>query len=347
MDLYSLIRPLLFRVEAERAHGLAIAALKCRLPFPPPALPRRLHIRVAGLDFPSPLGMAAGFDKNAEVADALLGLGFGFVETGTVTPLPQPGNPHPRLFRLVEDHAVINRLGFNSRGQETALRHLRARVGKPGIVGVNIGANKDSPDRIADYARGAEALAPFASYLTANISSPNTPGLRALQERAPLEDLLSRVLAARGGHRVPVFLKVAPDLAPADVENIAAVAMALKIDAIIIGNTTIGRPPQLRSALAGEAGGLSGAPLKPLAMEMLGRFYRATGGTVPLVGAGGIGSAEDAYRRIRAGASLVQLYSALVYEGPGLARRINTGLAALLERDGFNTVADAVGVDAR
>lgn len=345
MDVYRLIRPLLFMMDAEQAHGVAIAALKLRQHIHAPEQPAALHTRVAGLDFPSPVGMAAGFDKNAEVADALLGLGFGFVESGTITPLPQPGNPRPRMFRLVEDRGVINRLGFNSGGQAAAAGRLKARAGRPGIVGVNIGANKDSADRIADYAQGAETMAPFASYLAVNISSPNTPGLRALQSRSSLEDLLAGVMAARGAYRPPVFLKVAPDLEAADIEDIADVTAAQGVDGIIVSNTTITRPSTLRSRLAGESGGLSGDPLKALAQDALGRFYRATGGRMPLIGAGGIASAEDAYARIRAGASLVQFYSAMVYEGPGLAQRINHGLAKLLARDGFANVAEAVGVD--
>lgn len=342
---YRLIRPLVFRFDAERAHGLTIAALKM---LPETGLREtspRLRTSVAGLDFPSPVGLAAGFDKNAEVPDAMLRQGFGFVEVGTLTPRPQQGNPTPRLFRLAEDRAVINRMGFNNGGQAAAAQRLTRRLGRPGIVGVNIGANKDSDDRIADYTQGARAMAGLASYLTVNISSPNTPGLRALQSREALDELLDGVMTSRGAGGPPVFLKVAPDLEPADVDDIAGVAMARKIDALIVSNTTIDRPRELRSPLAGESGGLSGAPLKGRALEMLRQFRRATGGALPLIGVGGIGSAEDAYERIRAGASLVQLYTALVYEGPGLVRRINQGLARLLERDGFATLADAVGTE--
>jgi dihydroorotate dehydrogenase len=341
MALYPLLRPLLFRLDAEQAHGLAIAALR-RDPRGAGPIDPLLASRVAGIDFPGPVGLAAGFDKNAEVPDAMLARGFGFVEVGTITPLPQPGNPRPRMFRLVEDRAVINRLGFNNRGQPTAHARLAARRGRGGIVGVNIGANKDAADRIADYASGVRAMADVADYLTINISSPNTPGLRALQSRAALDELLAGAMAARGAGGPPIFLKVAPDLEPADIDDIAAVSIARGIDALIVANTTITRPP-LRSRHAGEAGGLSGAPLQDLALQRIRDFRSATGGTLPLIAAGGIASAEDAYVRIRAGASLVQLYSALVYEGPGLAKRINAGLATLLRRDGHASIAQAVG----
>jgi dihydroorotate dehydrogenase len=341
MTFYPLLRPWLFRFDAERAHGLAIAALR-RDPRGTAPIAPQLASRVAGIDFPGPVGLAAGFDKNAEVPDAMLRRGFGFVEVGTLTPLPQAGNPRPRMFRLVEDRAVINRLGFNNQGQPAAHARLAARRGRGGIVGVNIGANKDAADRIADYAAGVAAMADVASYLTVNISSPNTPGLRALQSRGALDELLAGVMAARKPGGPPVFLKVAPDLEPDDIDDIAAVSIARGIDALIVANTTITRPP-LRSADAGETGGLSGAPLRDLAARRLRDFRSATGGTLPLIAAGGIASAEDAYARIRAGASLVQLYSALVYEGPGLARRINSGLDALLRRDGHASIAEAVG----
>jgi dihydroorotate dehydrogenase len=340
--VYSLVRPALFRLDAERAHGLALAALKL--------MPRRrragpagpLAIAVAGLEFPNPLGMAAGFDKDGEVPDALLGLGFGFAEIGSITPLPQAGNPQPRLFRLAEDRAVINRMGFNNRGAAEAVERLRARNGRPGIVGINIGANKDSPDRIADYALMTRLTAPFASYLAVNISSPNTPGLRALQDESALTGLLDAVLDARGTPGPPVFLKVAPDLQPADIDAIARIALDKGLAALIVSNTTISRP-LLRSRHAGEAGGLSGAPLRDLAQQRLADFRRATGGALPLVGVGGIASAQDAWARIRAGASLVQLYSAMVYEGPRIAPRIVRGLEALMRRDGFGSIAEAIG----
>jgi len=338
---YGLVRPLVFALDAERAHELTVAALKAvpagKSVEPDPVL----ATEVAGLRFPNPVGLAAGFDKNAEVFAAMLGLGFGFVEVGTLTPKPQPGNPRPRLFRLAEDRAVINRFGFNNEGLGAAGARLAKRG--PGIVGVNVGANKDSADRIADYVRGVRAMAPLADYLTVNISSPNTPGLRALQDKVALDDLLAGVMAARG--TTPVFLKIAPDLERSEIEDVAEVAIGRKVDALIVSNTTVSRPP-LRSEHAGETGGLSGAPLKALALRALRAFRRATGGALPLIGVGGIASGADAYERIRAGASLVQLYSALVYEGPGLARQISNELRQLLRRDSFAHAADAVGVEA-
>lgn len=339
---YALIRPALFLVDAERAHGFALTALKIFDSGKPRAADGPLATTVAGIAFPNPLGMAAGFDKDGEVPDALLGLGFGFAEVGSITPLPQGGNPKPRLFRLKEDRAVINRMGFNNRGGREAHQRLAARAGRPGVVGINIGANKDSTDRIADYAAMTRLMAPLATYLAVNISSPNTPGLRALQDESALTELLDAVLEARGAEGPPVFLKVAPDLEPADIDAIARIAIDKSLGALIVSNTTISRPP-LRSAHAGETGGLSGAPLRDLAQQRLRDFRKATGGTIPLVGVGGIASAEDAWARIRAGASLVQLYSAMVYEGPGIARRIVSGLDALMRRDGFATVAEAVG----
>ena len=336
--LYPLLRPLVFALEAEKAHRLTVAALKLLTEGPAEPDPV-LGVRVAGLDFPNPVGLAAGFDKDAEVFGQILRLGFGFTEVGTLTPRPQAGNKRPRLFRLAEDEAVINRMGFNNKGQEAARARLERRK-RGGIVGINIGANKDSVDRIADYADGARAMAPLADYITVNISSPNTPGLRALQDKGALDELLAAVMEARGD--TPIFLKVAPDLEPADIDDIAAVAMERKLDALIVANTTISRPP-LKSRFREEAGGLSGAPLKALALQRLRDFRSATGGALPLVAAGGIASGEDAFARIRAGASLVQLYSALVYAGPGLARTIAKDLRVLLRREGFRTVAEAVG----
>ncbi len=341
--LYTLAHPLLFRLHAERAHQLSIAALKMA-PLPAVGFAHAsLRQKLAGLSFANPVGLAPGYDKDAEVPVEILRLGFGFTEVGTLTPLPQKGNQRPRLFRLVEDRAVINRMGFNNQGQAEAIRRLQNLPPNAllGPLGINVGANKDSDDRITDYATGVRVMEPYADYLTINISSPNTPGLRALQDKAALDDLLARAVAARAGD-TPVFLKVAPDLEPADIDDIVEVSMARGIAALIVSNTTISRPP-LKSRYAGEAGGLSGAPLRDLAQQRLIDFRKASGGAIPLVGVGGISSAQDAYARIRAGASLVQIYSALVYEGPGLARRINKGLAALLKRDGFASVADAVG----
>lgn len=342
---YKFVRPLLFGLDAESAHGLSLAALRV-LPISggSPEAPM-LRTTIAELDFPSPVGLAPGYDKNAEVFAQAYGLGFGFVEIGTVTPRPQAGNPRPRLFRLVEDRAVINRMGFNNEGMGAAAARIAAvaRVQRRGPLGINIGANKDSEDRIADYVVAMQRMAPLADYITVNISSPNTPGLRALQDKAALDDLLQRVreVAPAGP---PLFLKVAPDLEAADIDDITEVAINRAVDALIISNTTVSRPP-LRSKYAAETGGLSGAPLKELAQQRLVDFRKAIGGKVPLIGVGGIASAEDAYARIRAGASLVQIYSALVYEGPFLARRINAGLADLLKRDGFTNIAQAVGID--
>lgn len=339
--LFDLARPALFAIDPERAHRLTVRALALAGRRGPPAA-GALAIDVAGLGFPNPLGMAAGFDKDAEVPDQLLGLGFGFAEVGSITPRPQAGNPRPRLFRLVEDRAVINRMGFNNGGAEVARDRLVRRAGRPGIVGINVGANKDSEDRIADYVAMTRVMAPLASYLAVNISSPNTPGLRALQDEGALTGLLDAVIEARGTTGPPVFLKVAPDLESADIDAIARIALDRKLGALIVSNTTITRPALL-SANARETGGLSGAPLRDLAQQRLRDFRKATGGAIPLVGVGGIASAEDAWARIRAGASLVQLYSAMVYGGPGLPRRILRGLEALMRRDGFASIAEAVG----
>jgi dihydroorotate dehydrogenase len=345
MRIYPYLRPLIFRLDAERAHRASIAALKLVPKRRPPAFPASLTTSVAGLGFPSPVGLAAGFDKDADVAGAMLGLGFGFVEVGTLTPLAQPGNPKPRLFRLAEDRAVINRLGFNNRGQADALERLARRDRARGVVGVNIGANKESPDRIADYVAGVRALSPVADYLTVNISSPNTPGLRQLQDEGALRALLGAIGEARTVGGPPVFLKVAPDLGEGEPDQIVRVAMQHGIDAIIVANTTISRPG-LRSRHASESGGLSGEPLKALALGALRIFRAASGGAMPLIGVGGIATADDAWARIRAGASLVQLYTAMVYQGPGLARRIADGLAAKLAEEGMASIADAVGIDA-
>lgn len=341
--LFELARPALFALDPERAHRLTVRALASS-PLRTPPAPGRLEIEVAGIRFPNPLGMAAGFDKDAEVPDELLGLGFGFAEVGSITPLSQAGNPKPRLFRLVEDRAVINRMGFNNGGAEVARRRLEARRHRPGIIGINIGANKDSLDRIEDYATMTRIMAPLATYLAVNISSPNTPGLRALQDESALTGLLDAVLEVRSERGPPVFLKVAPDLEAADIDAIARIALDRKLGALIVSNTTISRP-DLRSHHRSETGGLSGAPLRPLAQQRIGDFRKATGGQIPLVGVGGIASAEDAWARIRAGASLVQLYSAMVFEGPGLPRRILAGLERLMIRDGFSSIAEAVGTE--
>lgn len=350
-SFYPIIRPLLFMLDAEKAHNLSIRALKNGL------LPRVdndidpiLSTELFGLRFPNPVGLAAGYDKNAEVLSGLAGLGFGFLETGSVTPRPQPGNPRPRIFRLRADNAVINRLGFNNKGLDVAARNLAARP-KHIIVGANLGANKDSADRIADYVEGMERLAPVADYVTVNISSPNTPGLRALQGKAELQDLLGRIgekrrdIMAEGVAYFPILLKIAPDLTDADKSDIASTVLEMDIDGLIISNTTITRPENLRDPQKSEVGGLSGQPLKLISLNVLKEMYRATQGRKPIVGVGGIQSAEDAYARIRAGASLLQLYTAMVYKGPYVAVEIAKGLAKLLRKDGFLSLQDAIGVD--
>ena len=335
--------PLLFRFDAERAHRFTIRMLGAwgdmGAPFAANGGPSRLATRVAGIDFANPVGLAAGVDKDARAVDGFFGLGFGSVEVGTLTPLPQPGNPRPRLFRLPEDRAVVNRMGFNNGGLDAALARLRSAK-RRGTLGINVGANKDAGDRIADYVHGVATAAPVAAYVTINISSPNTPGLRDLQHGTALRDLLAACIAVRAG--TPLFLKVAPDLDPAAIDDIARAAIEAGIDALIVGNTTVSRP-SLRSAAGVEAGGLSGAPLAALARARLADFRTATGGTIPLVAVGGIDSGAEAYARIRTGASLVQLYTALVYEGPGLAERMCRDLDALLARDGFGSLAEAVG----
>lgn len=346
-DLYRLFRPLLQALPPETAHRLTLTALAAglvgRQATTDPAI---LSQRLWGLDFANPIGLAAGFDKDARVCNALLGLGFGFVEVGTVTPRPQPGNPKPRVFRLGEDSALINRLGFNNAGLDRLVERLgRRRAG--GIVGVNVGRNRDSADAVADYEIGVRRAASLADYLVVNVSSPNTPGLRDLQARALLEELLRAVLRAReeAGVRPPLLVKIAPDLSKTEREDIAAVALATGVDGIIVSNTTIARPSELRGRHTAEAGGLSGRPLFAASTAVLADMYRLTGGGLPLIGVGGVSGAAEAYAKIRAGASLVQLYTALVFEGPGLLREIKSGLAELLRRDGFAAISDAVGAD--
>ena len=350
--LESLVRPVLRMLEPEDAHRLAIRALK----FPPfvklVADDPRLAVRAFGLNFPNPVGMAAGFDKHAEVPDALLRLGFGFVEVGTVTPVPQVGNPRPRLFRLYRDEAVINRLGFNSEGADAVLRRLAARANEGGIVGVNIGANKESADRIADYVRLIETFAPVVSYFAVNISSPNTPGLRELQRGKVLDSLLARVVDARArmsreAGTTPVLIKIAPDLTLAELDDIVGAARRHRVDGMIIGNTTVLRPPTLHDQMtARQAGGLSGRPLFALATRMLAETYVRVEGAFPLVGVGGIDSGETALAKIRAGASLIQLYSALVFHGLQLVAAIKSDLSHALPRDRHASLEDLVGTDA-
>ena len=343
---HSLATRALRRLGPEMAHRLTIAALKAGLGPKARQTPTPdLAVDIAGLRLPNAIGLAAGFDKNAEVPDAMLTTGFGFVECGTVTPLPQPGNPTPRLFRLTEDLGVINRLGFNNGGLEPYAARLAARA-RQGVVGANVGANKDAADRIGDYVTGLTRLWPLADYFTVNISSPNTPGLRDLQSGDALKDLLGRIaetrrsLQAQEGHR-PVFLKVAPDLKRAQIEQVAEAAIAHGLDALIVGNTTLSRPAHLLSPHAMETGGLSGAPLMDLSTRVLSQFREAARGRIALIGVGGIASGADAYAKIRAGASAVQLYTAMIYQGPGLVVQIKRDLSRRLRADGFSTIAEA------
>jgi len=348
--LYRLIGPALRRLPREAAHELTLRALElgagrflgaAAAPEPdPPVLAQRLW----GLDFANPVGLAAGYDKDARVPDAMLQLGFGFVEVGTVTPRPQPGNPKPRLFRLEQDQAIINRMGFNSGGLDSVCERLSRRI-RSGIVGVNLGKNRNTVDAADDYAEGIRRAARLADYLVVNVSSPNTPGLRDLQHRAMLGSLLEGLTKVRDqtGCRVPLLVKVAPDLTSEECEDIAQVALETGIDGLIVSNTTVERPPDLVSRHAQEAGGLSGRPLFAPSTAILAEMYRLTQGRLPLIGVGGIASAEDAYAKIRAGASLVQLYTALVFTGPALVRQIKSGLATLLRSDGFASIAEAVG----
>lgn len=340
-SLLDLALPFARLLDPETAHGLAIRSLSCLPPRPAPPDDARLGVEAFGMRFPNPVGLAAGFDKEAQVPDAMLGAGFGFVEVGTLTPLPQPGNPRPRNFRLTEDRAVINRYGFNSGGHGPAKARLTARRGRPGIVGVNVGANKEASDRVADYVAGIRAFAGLASYFTANVSSPNTPGLRDLQEERALDELLARIIEARNeaAPGVPLLLKIAPDLALPHLDGVVQVARRRGIDGLIVSNTTISRPATLRSAHKKETGGLSGRPLFPLATRMLAETYVRVDGAFPLIGAGGIDSPETALAKIEAGASLIQIYSALVYEGLGLAERIKAGLSARLARENLPLAA--------
>lgn len=350
MGLFDLARPALFTLPPEAAHTLSIKALKSgALPNATVEQDSRLNTHVGGLEFPNPVGLAAGYDKNAEVPDAILRLGFGFTEVGTVTPLAQPGNPRPRIFRIVKDRAVINRLGFNNEGHAAALARLKSRKGQPGIVGVNIGANKTSEDFVADYVKGIETFYSLASYFTANISSPNTPGLRNLQAGEALEVLLARIFAQveksaqEHGRRVPVFLKVAPDLDEAQINEIANIVLGSKLSALIISNTTLDRSRLADQRLAAEAGGLSGKPLFAPSTRILASFYKQIGGKVPLVGVGGIGGAADAIAKLEAGASLIQLYTGLIYAGPCLPGQIVNGLSKHLDRTGIESIGKLTG----
>ncbi len=354
MTIFDLGARLVRQLPPETAHNATLALLGLAGPLLPAAAPDdpRLAVRAFGLNFPNPVGLAAGFDKNAQVPDAMAKFGFGFVECGTVTPRPQIGNPRPRLFRLPEDRAVINRMGFNNGGRAVAAKNLARRTGK-GIVGINVGANKDSTDRIADYALCFAQLGELADYVTVNVSSPNTPGLRGLQNREELTRLLDTMTETRArlsvshgapsarGHK-PILLKIAPDLDEAALDEIADVVRASGIEGLIVSNTTIARPP-LKSSHASETGGLSGAPLLAPSTRVLAQMHQRLNGAVTLIGAGGIASGEDAWAKIRAGASLVQLYTALAFEGPSLVTRIKRELLACMNRDGFANVTDAIG----
>jgi len=338
-------------LPAERAHNMTIKALQAGLgPIAPQTAPPDLGVSTGGLTLPNPVGLAAGFDKNAQVPSAMLAAGFGFVECGTVTPRPQGGNPKPRLFRLTEDRAVINRMGFNNGGLDAFKSRLEKRRGRDGIIGANLGANKDSDDRIGDYVTGLRALWGLPDYFTVNISSPNTPGLRGLQEAGAMDDLLGRISEARAAlagdmPSVPIFLKVAPDLDFTQIDRIVEQARHYGMNAIIVSNTTIARPKSLQSKHKGESGGLSGAPLFEASTEILKEFASAANGSIDLIGVGGIETGAQAYAKIRAGAKAVQLYSALVYFGPGLVMDIRRDLASRVRADGFRTVAEAVGAD--
>lgn len=350
--LYPTTAKLLFRTtEAERAHHFAIRAFASGLVLPPrrPVSDPRLATEAFGVKFPNLLGLAAGFDKDGRVPDALLRVGFGFVEVGTLTPKAQPGNAQPRMFRLPADQALVNRLGFNNGGHEAALRRLGSRATKPGVVGVNVGANKDATDRVADYVAGIRAFAALAGYFTINVSSPNTPGLRDLQAKSALDELLAAVLesrdaaAAAHGRRVPVLLKVAPDLTDDGLADAVEVALQRKIDGLIVSNTTIARPSTLRDPQAVESGGLSGAPLLRPSTIVLARAYQLTEGALPLVGVGGVQTGSDLYEKVRAGASLVQLYSSMVYRGPWVASHVLREFVERLDREGVTDLGELRG----
>jgi dihydroorotate dehydrogenase len=349
--IFDLALPLMRLLPPEAAHRATIRALAAGI-APKAAAPEAasLEVKLWRQRIPNPVGLAAGFDKDAEVPDAMLGFGFGFVEVGTITPLAQRGNPKPRLFRLPEDRAVINRLGFNSAGVEAAARRLALRRDRPGMVGANIGKNRDTLDDIGDYAEGVRVLAPLVDYLAVNISSPNTPGLRDLQRKSTVTRLIGKLMEARAKatprNPPPLLLKIAPDLTAEERVDLAEAALASGIDGLVVSNTTVARPASLASAAAHEPGGLSGAPLFEPSTALLAEMYRLTSGKLPIVGVGGIASGADAYKKIRAGASLVQLYTALIYHGPGLVARIKQELAALLARDGFTSVAAAIAADA-
>lgn len=350
-SLFGLARPFIHAMDAEKAHLLTVKALKFAPPLSCGPDDPCLASSVFGLDFPNPVGLAAGFDKHAEAYRGALGLGFGFVEVGGVTPLAQPGNARPRVFRLVDDQAVINRYGLNSEGMEAVAARLAGRKADGGLVGVNLGANKESADRAADYAILARRLAPLADFLTINVSSPNTPGLRDLQAESALDDLVARTLDARdeacaGLRKTPVLIKIAPDLTESELDGMIAVALARGIDGMIVSNTTVARPQTLRHAARAETGGLSGRPLFAPSTRLLAQASLRVERRMPLIGVGGVESVETAFAKLRAGASLIQLYTAMVYQGPGLVRQITTGLAARLKGEGLTSLAAVIGRDA-
>jgi dihydroorotate dehydrogenase len=352
IDIYPLLRPLLFKLDAEQAHMLTLTCLKKGLVPPMNQTPiPGLKTTVCGLNFDNPIGLAAGFDKQAEVMGELFKFGFGSIEVGSITPEPQPGNPQPRLFRFEDYGAVINRFGFNSDGFDVCRRRLiayrDASVREQRLVGINIGKNKESENPVGDYVKGVKAFAPYASYLVINVSSPNTPGLRDMQDKDALTDLLAQTKAERdaGAEKPPLFVKISPDQNHHQLEEMAEVFLNSGIDGIIVGNTTLQRPEVLPIYLCQEQGGLSGRPLFDLSTQVLSQMYKFTGGKISLIGCGGVSNGEEAYIKIRAGASLIQLYTALIYHGPFLVKRIKRELAALLERDGFSSVTAAVGID--
>ncbi len=349
MTVYDLLRPILFSLGPELAHSLTLKGLSLGSRLLPSSNQddSRLAVEALGLNFSNPLGMAAGFDKNGEVPDALLKLGFGFTEIGTVTPEPQIGNPKPRVFRLIKDQALINRLGFNNNGQRRLVDRLEQKseaTRKLGVLGVNIGANKESLDRILDYGAGAKALSPYADYLVVNVSSPNTPNLRGLQSAEALSAIINQVRSSMATE-VPVLVKIAPDLSKNEIEEIAEISRITSVNGIIVSNTTIERPKNIQDQHKNEEGGLSGNPLFEPSTRVLSQLYQLTKGQTTLIGVGGVGSAEDALKKIRSGASLVQLYTALVYKGPGLIKKIKHDLVELLERDGLQNISNAIGID--
>jgi len=354
IDTYRLIGPVLRRLNVESAHKLALFALKHGIAgalFPAIEDPQNLGTVVWGKAFSNPIGLAAGFDKNAEVFDAAQALGFGFVEVGGVTPKPQPGNPAPRVFRLGSDRAIVNRMGFNNEGLQIVASRLKRRAPSTKLIGVNLGKNKDSEDAASDYAILVRGFAATVDFLVINVSSPNTPGLRALQNTAPLLKIVRAAHAARdevaATTRPPILLKISPDLQDSEVSDVVKVAMDERLDGLVVSNTTLARPESLRSPEKSEAGGLSGAPLFEPSTQLLKRVYQLTKGGIPLVGVGGVRSGAEAYAKIRAGASLVQLYTALVFDGPAVLNEIKRDLTKLLERDGYASVAEAVGADCK